>query len=130
MALQLSHPLLQHPVLFKELFGTFERLSLHFERELLLQAEQLQPQHQLIPLAHPQALRLRLAEHQEELLGGGDERFKSGGQILLAEGAGEDEGLVVVGEADCEVVVAQLEERAEGTDVPGGLLSLHKYLYR
>ena len=80
-------------------------MSLHFERELLLQAEQLQPQNQLVLLAHPQTLFLRLAEHLKELLGGGDECFKFSRQTPLFEGIGEDKGQVVVAEADGKVVM-------------------------
>ena len=105
LTLQFSHPLLQHPVLFEELFVIFEWLSLHFEREFLLQSEKLQPQHQLIFLIHLQAFSLCLAEHLEELSWSGDDGIKSSGQTLFVEPVDQDVGLAGMVETDVDVMV-------------------------
>ena len=125
VALHCSQRLLQHCVLFEELFDRDDRLSLHFEGELLHLAEQFQLYDKFIGLAHPQVVRFHLAEHIEELLWSGEEGMEYRRHELLVKLADESVWLAGVLEFDEYVVMAQLEDCVEVTDVPCGLFSLH-----
>ena len=125
LTFKLGHLLLQHSILFKELFDIFEIFNLHFDRKLLLQSKQLQLQHQLILFIYHQALLLRISEHHEELFWGGDKGMESRGHILFLEPVDEVVRLAGVLETDVNVVVCQFQNCVEVTNFPCGLFYLH-----